>query len=166
MIMTYGELRKVLKTISLDNATSTQKKNHVILTDWASEGHADGETFLHPQRIDMAVKNLQKVVVRKKVLVKMNSITLEKTNTIFNALKDRLEYLYGRWQDEKKYENFNEYIANLKALFETVIVEHKSQNAVFVKIGKRPFGITFDFEGWRVVCSCNSKHIGWTATRI
>lgn len=45
------------------------------------------------------------------------------------AISDKLFYLYERWQDEKKYEDFNDYFKVMKAMIPEA-----------VKGTKRPFG--------------------------
>ena len=83
-----------------------------------------------------------------------------------NVMEDILINLYYRWQDEKDYEDFKDYIDKMKRDFDTEIKENYMMNAVFVKASQKPFGITFDFEGWRIVLSVNSQHVKWKAKRI
>ncbi len=96
----------------------------------------------------------------------MNEITKSKVNTIMNSMEKTLVYLYSRWQDEKKHEDFGDYIEKMKKEFETTKVSEKISNAVFVKGYKRPFGFSFDFEGWFVVMSFNSGSFNWKAKTI
>jgi len=96
----------------------------------------------------------------------MNEITESKINTIMNSMQKILIYLCCRWQDEKRYEDFNDYIERMKTNFEDTKVSEKISNAVFVKGYKRPFGFAFDFEGWRVILSVNSNSLGWKAKKI
>jgi len=112
------------------------------------------------------IKEAVKKVVKKAKEYKMSEITNNKIMTLFEALTDRLSYLYGRWQDEKEYEEFQEYINNLCKFFEKVKKEHKISNAIFVKMQKRPFQFVFDFEGYTVNFYINSKKLGWKAKKI
>jgi hypothetical protein len=96
----------------------------------------------------------------------MNEITKQKVNSIFNHLTDRLVNTYNRWQDEKEYENWNDYITFFQNIFESAKEECNMNNAVFVKAQKRPFGITYDFEGWRVILSVNSNEVKWKAKKF
>jgi len=52
---------------------------------------------------------------------------------------DTLEYLYDRWQDEKKYEDFNEYIKTMQSKLHN--------DFKFIKMTKQPFQINFKFNG-------------------
>lgn len=49
----------------------------------------------------------------------------------------RLDYLYDRWQDEREYEDFKDYTAEMKAL-----LLDADPTAKFIKSSKRPFGCT------------------------
>ena len=95
----------------------------------------------------------------------MNIVTKTKINKLMDLIGERLVYLYDRWQDEKEYEDFAKYITAMKKDFKTHCETVPMKNAVYVKAGKRPFGFTFDFEGWKVVMSVNSTSVKWGATR-
>ena len=47
--------------------------------------------------------------------------------------------LYDRWQDEKEYEDFNDYIA--------VMMKYMPNGATLVKGTKRPFGVVINYGG-------------------
>ena len=49
-----------------------------------------------------------------------------------------------------------------------VIAQHETntENAVFVRGSKRPFGMVFDFEGWRFTFSVTSKAHEWSASKL
>ena len=96
----------------------------------------------------------------------MNDITKDKINKLMDKIIDNLSYLYSRWQDEKEYEDFADYIERMKSDFNRFCKEIPMKNAVFVKGQKRPFGFVFDFEGWRVALSINSSQIRWKAKKI
>ncbi|RLI48952.1 MAG: hypothetical protein DRP09_21050 [Candidatus Thorarchaeota archaeon] len=95
--------------------------------------------------------------------MKMNEITKSITNTIMENMEKTLVYLYCRWQDEKEYEDWQDYVDIMKKdLKEKAGVS----NVFFVKASKRPFGLTFDFEGWQITLSVNSTSIRWKAKKI
>ena len=50
--------------------------------------------------------------------------------------------LYERWQDEKMYENFDEYVR--------IMSSYIPKNAQIIKGSKRPFGLQFSFENHKV----------------
>lgn len=73
--------------------------------------------------------------------------------TIINneTITARMAYLWERWQDEKEYEDFAEYVANL----EMVALE---QGFTLVSLTSRPFRATFQAEeGMVAVISCKAK---------
>jgi hypothetical protein len=96
----------------------------------------------------------------------MNEITKAKITDLFNAMQKTMELLWGRWQDEKQYEDFQDYINHCSTVFETMKGATKTNNAVFVQMSKRPFAILFDFEGWQVQFKITSKQYSWRATTI
>jgi hypothetical protein len=96
----------------------------------------------------------------------MNEITKSKADELYQAMEKTINYLYDRWQDEKKYEEWNDYIEHMKKLFAEMQKSTNTENAVFVKASKRPFGLTFDFEGWRFVLSANSRAYRWEAEKL
>lgn len=65
----------------------------------------------------------------------MNKKTTEK-------ILKTVDYLEARWQDEKEYEDWNDYVADMK----NVVQEN---GLSFIKATKRPFGVT----------AGNGKHI-------
>lgn len=96
----------------------------------------------------------------------MNTITKTKVNALMGLFTESLSHLYDRWQDEKMYEDWNDYIKVIKANFYEYCKKALMTNAVFVKGSKRPFGFTFDFESWRVVMSVSYKSLGWKAKKL
>lgn len=68
-----------------------------------------------------------------------------------------------RWEDESKYENFNEYG---KTMF-NVVQETLNGKASFVKALKRPFGLVFEFNGtkFKLFLKSNSRY-SWLACAI
>lgn len=95
----------------------------------------------------------------------MNEITKKKVNDLMDKVGARLCYLYNRWLDEREYEEFKDYVTEIQKKFDEVIKEVPMTNAIFVKGQKRPFGFTFDFEGWRVIMSVNSSSAKWSAKK-
>ena len=88
-----------------------------------------------------------------------NLSTREGRAEILNALVDKhgpmLEYLWGRWQDEKQYEDWKGYSNKMKEMF----------GDMFVKAMKRPFGVTLQIEGfpYQPKITVNSRSIGWSS---
>jgi hypothetical protein len=93
----------------------------------------------------------------------MNEMTKDKINIIFNKMSDTLGNLYGRWLDERKYEDFKDYSNLIKETFNKIKSENYANNAFFVKANKRPFGFTFDFEGWQIIIGIKGKTYSWKA---
>ncbi len=63
-----------------------------------------------------------------------------------------MDYAFCRWQDEKGYEDFSEYVEFIKRRVEDVI--GKITN---VKGTKRPFGIKFTHNGFNLHLTLQSK---------
>ena len=57
----------------------------------------------------------------------------------FNTAGDTLAYLWSRWQDEKEYEDINDYAKPLQSLADAAGV-------TIVKMTKRPFGCVIAVE--------------------
>ena len=77
-------------------------------------------------------------------------------NTFFN--------LSERWEDEKYYEDFNDYVKAMKHSVEKVIGE-----VIIVKGSKRPFGLVFAFDNGRKMAHVYLKHnntSAWLAAKI
>ena len=60
----------------------------------------------------------------------------EKALQLFERLQNLMVYLYSRWQDEKDYEDINDYGVNIKKYVAEIGGE-------FVKMSKRPFGFIY-----------------------
>lgn len=80
---------------------------------------------------------------------------LDRAKAFFNDHGDHFAYLYGRWQDEQEYEDFNEYITSMQ-------VKLVAHDATLVKMTKRPFALTFKVGASTFKLSANSKTIGLT----
>ena len=82
----------------------------------------------------------------------MTATERENISKVLNNTKniEHFNYLYDRWQDEKQYEDFNDYIKSMM----TVMPE----GATLVKGSKRPFGVTINYGGQKVEIAL--KHRG------
>ncbi len=68
-------------------------------------------------------------------------------------VQQTLGMLWGRWQDEKQYEDINDY--------KTPFLEAASDYGVtIVKMNKRPFGFNFTADGQTFQLTCTSKQSG------
>jgi hypothetical protein len=63
----------------------------------------------------------------------------EKALQLFEKLQNLMVNLYSRWQDEKDYEDINDYGVNIKKY----VVEIGGE---FIKMNKRPFGFVYKLE--------------------
>ena len=82
----------------------------------------------------------------------MTSAEKENINKVLNdsnAIR-KFDYLYWRWQDEKQYEDFNDYVE--------AMMKFMPSGATLVKGSKRPFGVTIKYGGQKVQISL--KHRG------
>ncbi len=66
--------------------------------------------------------------------------------------------LWARWQDESKYEDFNEYVAAFGKW-----TTEKFPNAKVISGAKRPFQFVLQIEGmpYKVAFTCNAKATSW-----
>ena len=77
-----------------------------------------------------------------------------KINAFMDASADRMCYLYGRWQDEKEYEDFNDYIDAMRKML--------PDGFKFEGATKMPFGVRFSIEGSGVYFfGINSSKLYW-----
>lgn len=72
---------------------------------------------------------------------------------------EHLSYLHSRWQDEKKYEDFNDYTKAFKEKLKEVAPE-----AELISMTKT-FVITLKMPGfpYNPIIRVTSKHIGWSS---
>ena len=96
----------------------------------------------------------------------MNEITKKKVNVLMDKVADKLSYLYNRWLDEREYEDFADYVTEMRKVFDAEIEPVPMKNAFFVKGQKRPFGFTFDFEGWQVKMGVTATQVQWSAKKL
>jgi len=78
---------------------------------------------------------------------------------VFADLTYRLGYLYSRWQDEKEYEEFSDYVTNLQEFLKNKLP--KGSDGTIVKMTKSPFKVIFWFRGIKLFFFVNSKQIAW-----
>lgn len=89
--------------------------------------------------------------------------TPETRSKIMGDLVDKtaehISYLWGRWQDEKKYEDFNEYIKSFKDKLKEI-----DPKAELISMTKK-FAITIKMPGfpYNPIIRVTSKHIGWSS---
>lgn len=74
-------------------------------------------------------------------------MTQTERQNVINVLNNRptLEhfyYLYERWQDEKEYEDFNDYVKGM--------MNYMPEGATLIKGTKRPFGVVINYGGNKV----------------
>lgn len=96
----------------------------------------------------------------------INKEAKEKICIIFDAMRDRIVYLYGRWQDEKEYEDWKDFVTEMKKEIEAISME-KDITLSVIGCNKRPFGITFSMphesNAYLVRFKINSSSYSWTA---
>ena len=71
---------------------------------------------------------------------------------IFEAMQGTMVYLYGRWQDERLYEDFANYVNVAKNALASA-----NGAAVFGKMTKRPFAVTFTLGNDKIVIGLGSE---------
>jgi hypothetical protein len=82
------------------------------------------------------------------------SIEISKAiETFVSANQNLLGNLWGRWQDEKEYEDINEYGA--------VIAKNFPEGWKLIKSAKRPFGVTVQIEQEQWQVSVTGRSMGW-----
>lgn len=88
----------------------------------------------------------------------------EKIKEIIHSdkISDRLCYLYERWQDEKAYEDFNDYADDIKETIATV------KGVRFHKGTKRPFGFQAYVFGrlFQFSVAAKGKYLGFNCKYI
>jgi len=76
----------------------------------------------------------------------------------FTEAQKMLSYLYSRWQDEKEYENIEEYAKPLTATAE-------KHGLKIVKMNKRPFGCDLSINNMTYRVDVKSTSMGWGRVR-
>lgn len=59
-----------------------------------------------------------------------------KATQIFEEMQTLMEHLWSRWQDEREYEDFGDYVDKMK----DAVVKF---DCFFIKAQKKPFGFTY-----------------------
>ena len=64
--------------------------------------------------------------------------------------------LHDRWQDEKKYEDFKDYLEALK--------KNAPDRIEVLKLTKSPFVCTANFMGGELLMKCTNTKLGWSVS--
>ena len=74
---------------------------------------------------------------------------------VLKEIGNPLVNLFFRYQNEKKYEDWTDYVKKMEELV--------PEGADFIKACKRPFGFEMQIKGFPYVCkiTVNSKHLEW-----
>jgi len=88
---------------------------------------------------------------------------VEKINILFNdeKLRDSICYLWARWQDEKQYEDWKDYHNRMKTDLDEVASRLNIFNVTFLTSKKRPFGFTFNIDGFNILFSVTARQYKW-----
>lgn len=79
----------------------------------------------------------------------MNKIsTQEAVDRIFEKMEKTMTYLYSRWQDEKKYEDFNEYVKHAEKKLKEI-----EPASAFVYLTDDPFELCYVYDGYSLIIS-------------
>ena len=78
-------------------------------------------------------------------------------NEIINKNLEAMENLYMRWQEEKQYEDFKDYIKEFKKIF----------GDMYVKASKRPFGVILNIKDfpYKIQFNIISRGYEWRQVR-
>ena len=82
---------------------------------------------------------------------------------LFNdeKLRDSICYLWARWQDEKQYEDWKDYHNRMKTDLDEVASRLNIFNVTFLTSKKRPFGFTFNIDGFNILFSVTARQYKW-----
>lgn len=78
----------------------------------------------------------------------------ERASDFFDSITKKLGNLYGRWLDEKEYEDIKDYQLPLNS-------DATNFGVVIVKMNKRPFGLDFTADGRTYRISVKSRSISY-----
>jgi len=81
----------------------------------------------------------------------------QRASDFFSAIEKKMAYLYGRWQDEKEYEDIKDYQLPLNPIAEQFGV-------TITKMNKRPFGFIFKVDGRTYKVTMNSRSLAFERT--
>jgi len=79
-------------------------------------------------------------------------------DSFLNEGTETLSYLYERWQDEREYENINDYAKPLTAL----ATKHGLK---IEKMNKRPFGCDVSINNRKFRVDVTARSMGWKEIR-
>lgn len=85
----------------------------------------------------------------------MTQETQSQISTLVREQGQRLANLWARWQDEKAFEDFEEYAQVMQKMVEKHIPTARNFIA-----RKRPFGILFDVESYQVFFLKQGQYVG------
>lgn len=88
--------------------------------------------------------------------VKTSPANLARIEKAFSTLELLMSNLYGRWLDEREYENINDYLVPVNKALATTGTE-----LVATKMNKRPFGFNFSIGEAEYQFFVNSSQYGW-----
>lgn len=107
------------------------------------------------------------MTVKDHAILLKNVLNVEENELVSKVLQschERLGYLYGRWQDEKEYEEWSDYAMVMQKMAEPLQPLFR-----IIRYSKRPFGIVFKTRRMNnptvYVMYADSKHVGWKAIR-
>jgi len=78
----------------------------------------------------------------------------DKANAVSEQMMPLLSNLWGRWQDEKEYEDWRDYENAIRI----AVPLHPHP---IIKISKRPFGVTFALGKYHIQLYINANTCGW-----
>jgi hypothetical protein len=81
---------------------------------------------------------------------------MEDLNKTLSKIADHCGYLWARWQDEREYEDFKDYVESIEAKFRTELPAAK-----VLKVTKRPFKVDFELEGERRFVKVTGTSASW-----
>lgn len=67
-------------------------------------------------------------------------------DSVFEKMEKTMTYLYARWQDEKKYEDFKEYVKHAEKKLKEI-----EPSATFVYLTDDPFEMCYVCDGYSLV---------------
>lgn len=92
-------------------------------------------------------------LIKEAPMSKQPTLECLRAQSIFAGVTDRLSYLYDRWQDEKEYEDFADYIEQMKKL--------APEGTRFIKGRQSPFGFDLQIgpEVWRFIATARAMKL-------
>lgn len=85
----------------------------------------------------------------------MKQETENKLQALMGGIGESIGYLYYRWQDEKGYENIEDYGKSLQKT-----VDKLNLGVTITFMSSQPFGFTFDMDGISFKLSCKVEGNG------